>query len=252
MLNAKDKKRPVDPNKVVQEPIDEGTYPCRVVEIIELGLQPQAAHKGKSKPPVERLYLTYELTDEFCLDKEGNEDEALPRWQSEDLPFYGLDCTTAACNKRLKAIDPKNSKDGDWAEVGGMAVNVTFYHNVKGDKTYVNVSSATALRPKEIDAVAPLLHPVKVFDIDNPDLEMFYKLPNWLQNKITGNLTYEGSVLEEAIKNYDPEAEEEKPVEEKKKPKAKAKKKNRKAPVKEDVEEGEAPDLDENGDEIPW
>ena len=250
MLNAKNKKRPVDPNRVEQEPIDEGTYPCRVVEIIELGLQPQAPHRGVAKPPVEKLYLTYELVDEFCLDKEGEEDEELPRWQAEDFPYYGVDCTTATCNKRLKAIDPKDTKDGNWAEIGGMAVNVTFYHKVKGDKTFVNVSAATAIRAKELVNVPELKHPVKVFDIDDPDMEMFYKLPKWLQNKIIGNLSFEGSVLEEAIENYDPDKEEEQPPEPKKEPKVKTKKKSRKAPEKKFNDEGE--ELDEDGNAIPW
>jgi hypothetical protein len=253
MLNAKNKKRPVDPNRVVQDPIDEGTYPCRVVDIIELGLQPQAKHKGKVKPPVERIYLNYELTDEFCLDKEGEEDETQPRWQSEDFPYYPLDMKTATCNKRLKAIDPKNEADGDWAEIGGMAVNVTFYHNIKPEATYVNVSACTAIRRKELKGVAELQHPVRVFDIDDPDMEVFYSLPNWLQNKITDNLEFDGSVLEEAIENYEPEEEEEEPKKEKAKPKAKKAKKNRKAPVAKETEEGEPePELDEDGNEIPW
>ena len=255
MLNAKNKKRPVDPNRVVQEPIDEGTYPCRVVDIIELGLQPQAKHKGKSKPPVERIYLNYELTDEFCLDKNGEEDEKLPRWQSEDFPYYPLDMKTATCNKRLKAIDPKNEVDGDWAEIGGMAVNVTFYHNVKGDTTYINVSACTAIRRKEVKDVAELQHPVRVFDIDDPDMEVFYSLPNWLQNKITDNLNFEGSVLEEAIENYDEEKQEEPEPEKAKPKKAKRQKKNRKAlAVKEEEPDDDEPEpeLDEDGNEIPW
>jgi hypothetical protein len=256
MLNSKKKKRPVDPDHVEQEPVEEGTYPCRVVEIIELGLQPQAPHKNQAKPPVERMQLTYELTDEFCLDKEGEEDEALPRWQREDFPYYGTDCTTATCNKRLKAIDPKNTKDGNWAEVASMACNVTFFHKVKGDKTYVNVSAATAIRPKDLEDVAPLKHDVKIFDIDDPDLGVFYKLPKWLQNKITGNLNFEGSVLEEAIENYEPEKEEDKePPKQKKKPTTK-KKKNRKAPPVEDKpekdEDGNPIEYDEDGNEIPW
>lgn len=254
MLNAKNKKRPVDPNRVLQEPVDEGTYPCRVVDIIELGMQPQAKHKGKVKPPVERIYLNYELTDEFCLDKEGEEELDKPRWQSEDFPYYPLDMKNATCNKRLKAIDPKNEADGNWGEIGGMAVNVTFYHNVDGEITYVNVSAATAIRRKDCKKVAELQHPVRVFDIDDPDMRVFYSLPNWLQNKITDNLNFEGSILEEAIENYEPE-EEEKEEEKPKAKKAKKAKKNRKAPVvkEEDDEEGEPePELDEDGNEIPW
>jgi hypothetical protein len=245
-LNAKNKKRPPNPNFVEQAVIEEGTYPCRVAQIIELGLQPQRPHQGKEKPPVDMLYITYELTDEFMLDKDGDEILDKPRWQSEDFPYYGLDCTTAKCNKRLKAIDPKNEVDGDWAEIGGMACNVTFIHNVKGDKTYINVASVAAVRAKDAKGIEELKNPVKTFDLDEPDMDVYEALPQWLRTKIASNLNFKGSVLEEAIANVGNKEEEEKPEpEEEEKPKAK-KKKSRKAPVKEEADE------EEDGEDIPW
>lgn len=55
------------------------------------------------------------------------------------------------------------------------------------------------MRPKEAAKAPELVNPVKVFDIDEPDMEIFWSLPEWLQNKIKENLEYGGSVLEKLV-----------------------------------------------------
>lgn len=247
-LNAKNKKAPAGNKDFVEQPdIEEGTYPCRVAQVIELGLQPQRPHKGKEKPPVDMLYITYEMTDEFMVDEAGEEIEDKPRWHSEDFPYYGIDCDMAKCNKRLKAIDPKNKVDGDWSKIGGAPCNVTFSHNTKGDKTYVNVAAVTSVRAKDAKNMPKLKNPVKIFDIDEPDMEIFEALPKWLQEKIKSNLNYKGSVLEAAINGEDSDegTEEEVPKQEEV-----AEESN------ESVEEAEATqeevDDDEDDEEEPW
>jgi len=237
-LNAAKKKPTGNKDFVEQEPIDEGTYPCRVAQIIELGLQPQRPHQGKVKPPVEMLYVTYELTDEFMLDKDGEEVLNKPRWQSEDFPFYGLDCDMAKCNKRIKAIDPKLTTGGDWALLGGFPCLVTFVHNTKGDKTFINVASVASVRAKDAGNIAELQNPVKIFDLDEPDLEVFNALPTWLQDKIKSNLNYKGSILEGML-GAEQEEEEDEPEEAPKKPAKKSRK-----PVPQDDDEDDEPDGD--------
>jgi hypothetical protein len=245
-LNAKNKKSSGGGKDFVeQDIIDEGSYNCRVAQIIELGLQPQRAHKGKEKPPVEFLYITYEITDEFIKDEDGEEILDKPRWQSEDFPFYGVDMDMAKCNKRLKAIDPENKVDGDWAKVCGAPVVVTFVHNSKGDKTYVNVASASVMKKKDVAKLPKLQNPPKVFDLDEPDMEIFEALPKWLQDKIKANLNFKGSPLEEALGGVQEEENEgEEEAEEKKAPPKK------KATPKKEVEEKYENDADD-GDE-PW
>ena len=252
-LNAAKKKSSGAKDFVEQEVIDEGMYPCRVVQVIELGMQPQRPHKGKEKPPVDMLYITYELTDTFLVDENGDEIEDKPRWQSEDFPYYNLECTTAKCNKRLKAIDPKNKTGGDWAKIGGAPCNVTFIHNVKGDKTYVNVASVGVVRAKDAKDFAKLVNPIKIFDLDEPDMEIFEALPAWLQAKIKGNLNFKGSVLDVALNGEDAgvpdEPEEQEDEKETVKEKAPAKKRGK---AKEEEEPEPEVDEEEDGDEIPW
>lgn len=240
-LNAKNKKGPAG-DRVEQADIEEGSYNCRVVEIIEMGLQPQRAHKGKVKPPVDHIRITYELGDEFMVDEDGEEMLDKPRWYSEEMPFYGVGMDMAKCNKRLKAIDPENKADGDWSKLVGAPVVVTFIVNVKPEKTYVNVASASVMKKKDVLKQPKLQNPPKVFDIDDPDMEMFGELPNWLQDKIKGNLNFKGSPLEKAVNGEVVDEEEE--VEEEVVPKKKAPKKK-----KEVVEEE---DDDEDDTDSPW
>lgn len=52
-------------------------------------------------------------------------------------------------------------------------------HNASGDKTYANISGVMATK-KTAEAVNSL----QTFSIDNPDMQVFESLSEWLQNKI--------------------------------------------------------------------
>ena len=180
-----------------------GSYPVRVAQIIDLGVQTQRPYQGKEKPPVQEIMLTYEFLDEFCLDEDGNEDESKPRWLSETMPLYSLKADKAKSTNRYLAIDPDLSFDEDFTLLAGGAANATIVHNAgKGQnvgKTYMNVQSLSAMRPKDVANAPDLKNPTKVFVLDEPDLEIFNSLPEWIQDKIKGNLEYNGSALQKAL-----------------------------------------------------
>ena len=54
-------------------PLDAGTYPARLVMVIDCGLQPQRPYKGEDKEPAYEIGLTYEFADEFMKDDDGQE-----------------------------------------------------------------------------------------------------------------------------------------------------------------------------------
>ena len=54
-------------NFVPQANIAPGSYPARLVQIIDLGLQAQKPYQGKDKAPVQEIMFTYELVDELSL-----------------------------------------------------------------------------------------------------------------------------------------------------------------------------------------
>lgn len=213
-LNAKKIKMAGGNTGPKQEPIEAGSYPARVVQIIDLGLQTQQPWQGQAKPPAHMIRITYELVDEFCLDENGDELEDKPRWISEDFALLSMKAERAKSTLRYNAIDPEDTSDGDFTGLIGMACNVTVVQ--KKSKTtgnvYNNVGGVTAVRPKDAARMAELVNPPKVFVLDEPDLEVFQSLPDWLQDKVKENLEYQGSELQRALEGGqaapDPDEEE--------------------------------------------
>lgn len=184
---------------VPQANIEPGTYPARLVQIIDFGLQPQRAYKGAEKPPAQEIGLTYELVDEFMKDENGEDILDKPRWISETLPFYGLYADKAKSTQRYLVFDPKVDWDGDFSKAIGEAVNVTVINNVSGDKVYDNIATISAMRPRDAANCPGLKNPAKTFDLDAPDITIFNSFPKWIQDKIKSNLNYNGSPLHKIL-----------------------------------------------------
>jgi len=210
-INAK-KVQGNNKDRVEQPNIEPGVYPARLVQIIDLGMQPQRPYKGETKAPAQELMLTYELVDEFMKDAEGEDIENKPRWISENFPLHNLKADLAKSTKRYLAFDPTESYEGDWGKCAGQAINVTIVNNKVGDRTYDNVANLAAMRPKDAANCPDLQNEVKVFDLDEPDMEVFNSLPKWIQEKLAANLNYQGSPLQEKLSKAPQEA----PKEEKK------------------------------------
>ncbi len=214
-LNANDQKGSGD--FVEQPALDVAQYPARVVQIIDLGLQNQRAFQGQTKAPVDMIHMTYELSDEFMVDEEGEPREDKPRWYSEDFPFYSLEADKAKSTLRYNAIDPEGVTAGEFTELLTFPCQVFLTKEpkkVKGklvkDKftNFVgNVSGAIKVKGYE---QPPLVNEPKVFLLADPDMEFFMKLPDWLQDRIKSNLNFNGSKLQELLGE---EATEEEPVE---------------------------------------
>ena len=205
------KKLPKNTSGPKQEPLEGGNYLARLVQVIDLGLQAQRPFQGKEKPPAYQVLLTYELGTEFCKDEEGNEDPERPRWISEVLNFYSLDNERAKSTKRIKALDPDLKYEGDFGEMVGLPCTVTIVtEQSKKDpsRTYVNVGDVTP--PMKGIPVPELKNDPKVFSLDEPDLEVFNSLPDWIKDKIKNNLEFEGSKLEALLNGDEPKEEDKK------------------------------------------
>lgn len=224
-----------------QEPIDAGSCPARVVQILDLGMQPQPDYQGEAKPPAHEMMLTYEFLDEYCVNEAGEVDEEKPRWLSETFPLRSLDSDLAKSTKRYKALDPEEKFDGDFTKLIETPCTVVVVQNVgKGKnagKVYNNIQGVSAMRPRDAAKAPELVNPPKVFVLDEPDLEVFGSLPTWLQDKIKGNLEFDGSALQEALQG----------PQETPKPKGKAKPQPK---VEEEPEEAQGDD--EDGGDVPW
>ena len=205
-FNANDQKGGGGGDFVDQEALDPSvTYPARIVQLVLMGVQPQRPYNGVAKDPQERLYVGYELSHEFCKDEDGNVQADQPRWLGEDFPFYSLDADRATSTKRYHAIDATGQYGGDWLKMLGAPCQLTLTReprkNGKGDTNYVsNVAGPLAVPNYEQPA---LVNEPRVFDFYNPDMEVFAKLPKWLQERIKGAVNYPGSKLEAALKEAD-------------------------------------------------
>lgn len=198
-----------------QELLEPDVYPARLVQIIDYGLQAQKPFQGKDKPPCQMIGLTYELVTEFMKDEDGNDIEDKPRWVSESMPLHNLKADKAKSTKRYEALDPTGQYDGDFIQCLDTPVNVIVTHNKVGDKTYVNVGDITAMNPKKALACPELKNKPVFFDLDNPDINVYKSLPEWVQKKIAENLNFSGSKLEKLLKGGTVEKTKAKPAPEK-------------------------------------
>ncbi len=174
-------------------PVEVGTYPARLVQLIDLGVQPRKPYQGQEKDPIQMIWVTYELTNEFMKDESGNDIEDKPRWISESFPFYNLKADRAKSTARYMALDPQVEKGGNWDQLLGCPVSVSVVHNQSGDRTFANIgNTAPVMKGMPVDE---LKNETVVFSLDEPDLEVFNALPEFLQEKIKGNINYQGSAL---------------------------------------------------------
>lgn len=205
-LNAKNKEYTGNSDRVEQEALEPGSYPARVVQVIDLGVQEQQPFKGEPKPPAQELMVTYELSDEFIKDEDGNDVEDKPRWLSETFVLYNLESDLAKSTKRYFAIDPNCDHDGDWTKLIGAPVMITIVANAgKGKnsgRTFNNIASTSVMRKKEADKLPELVNEGKVFDqSDLSTAEIMLTLAKYPQDLIKKGLEWEGSAMAKAVAN---------------------------------------------------
>lgn len=202
-LNAKTLPKSTGSNSKFKpaDPLEAGSYPGRVVRIIDFGIQEQQPYKGQAKPPAHELDFTYELSDEFMKDEDGNDVEDKPRWVNESFTFNSLDKDLATSTKRYRALDPNDTCDGDFTKLIGAAgmISIIQRPSKDGSRIYNNVHGVASVRAKDEARMPPLVSPPVVFMLDEPDLEIFNSFPEFIQTKIKKNLHYQGSALQKLL-----------------------------------------------------
>jgi hypothetical protein len=184
-----------------REPLDPGAYPAKVVGIVDLGMHVQE-YKGEKKDPRNEVAFTYEFLDEFLKDEDGNDLEDKPRWLTEQMAMYGPEADKAKSTSRYKALDPTGQHKGDLIKCLGAACMVTVVHNPKkeGNGVWENISGISPMRAKDPLQKQPLVHEPYFFSLDDPDIAVFLKLPEFLKKKIVSNIEFASSKLEKLLK----------------------------------------------------
>lgn len=211
-LNA----REVPSNSKPVPPVDAGSYPARLVQLIDLGIQPQS-YNGEVKAPKQEIMTTYELLDEFMKDEDDEDITDKPRWFSENFALNSLESELAKSTKRYYSLDPNEEFKGDWTKLISTPCMVTLIQQQgKGPnagRTYNKIANVSAMRPKEAQKAAELVNEAKVLSLDTPDVDVFLSLPQWVQDKIKGGLEFDGTVLAKALAKNGKKPEAKKKVE---------------------------------------
>lgn len=218
--------------------LEAGGYPARLVRLIDLGKQPGS---GQYPDPAYKLSATFELLDEFMKetneageiimiqDPDGEPGEMIgkdladkPRWFDFEFTYNpdGFMGDRSHIYKFMQAVDAFEVKPNPEANIAGhpakqlnellgepLVVNLTQYTKTSGKNAGQQANKITGFMPmksKDKREARPLINPTVFFDLGNPDLEAFGKLPGgdaeWaIKNRVLANLEFEGSKLQQLL-----------------------------------------------------
>jgi hypothetical protein len=163
---------------------EDGTYPSRVVQVIDFGIQKQTDWKtGEETDPKPRLMVTFETPNEVIEieDAEGNVRE-MPRWIGREYTISTFE--QAGLMKLIAALKPDAESFDEILNLPCMIQVGT----TSGGKAKVTQVMAM---PKGVP-VGELANEPTFFDFDNPNQELFESLPTWQRKKIKEALNYNG------------------------------------------------------------
>ena len=193
-------------------PLESGSYPARVLQIVDLGMQSQRAYKGVEKPPIEKVMLVYELLDEFLPNADGTDNLERPRVISENFGLHYLTSERARSTKRYFVLDPENKFNGDFSQLVGIPVIVTIVQNPGADgRIWNNVAATSPMRSKDAEKATGLVNPATVFNLDEPTMEEWNKLYPWVKVIVEGNHKFNGSTLQAMLQTIPKEDEGDNP-----------------------------------------
>lgn len=213
-------------------------YPARVVRIIDLGKQPGSTRYPQ---PQYKMLVTFELLDEYMKEVDGEGNMVMvqdpdgepgemmtvdildkPRWFDFEFTYNtdGFMGDNSHIFKFMKAIDAlkvePNLEQGIAGHeakslkecLGAPLVLGLIQDKAKSGKNAGKLRNKAAtfspMKSKEKREARPLINPTVYFDLGNPDLEVFNKLPGgdseWaVKNRITSGLDFKGSKLDQLL-----------------------------------------------------
>lgn len=234
--------------------LEAGGYQARVVRIIDLGKQPGSKEYPE---PAYKMAITFELLDEYMkeVDAEGNmvmvqdpdEDEGVmmgknledkPRWFDFEFTYNpdGFMGDRSHIYKFMQSVDAFEVLPNPAAGVVGhpakqlhellgeaLTVNLSQYTRKSGKRAGELGNKITTFAPmktKEKREAKPLVNPTLFFNMGEPDLEVFNKLPGGdspfsFKNKILRGVEFSGSKLDVLLNGANAGAPADAPVENK-------------------------------------
>lgn len=157
------------------------TYPARLVQAIDIGSHEQFDWQTKESNGIKpRVILTFELPTEL-YEFDG---ESKPRWISREYTLSYNEKSTMF--KILGSLDPNDEADGVISEVLGAPCSLTIGHTKTGKAKIASISGVA--KGMTVDE---LYNEPRFFDRDEPDMEQWKLLPDWIKGKIKESEEYE-------------------------------------------------------------
>lgn len=181
--------------------VGEGTYMARVVGVVDVGKhvrknwksQEVETDKHGNEIVDQLIFVNFELPTE-TIEIEG---EDKPRWLSKEykVSFFEKSALTALINA-VSNGDQLKTLDNMIARPLMLTVGST-----SGGKDKVT-GVAPMMKGMEVPGLA---NPAQVFDIDDPDMEVWSRLPNFIKEKIQSSVNFADSRLAEKLAEVDPD-----------------------------------------------
>lgn len=186
------KSAPVKPR---DEPKPDNHY-ARLVGIVDLGMQPGYEYKGEQVDAHFQVMFTYEFPESLMQDE-----EARPHWMSEDMKnsdYFESKKKASKMMKRVYAMDPTGEKSNNGKNIKPLLGSPCMVSVDYNDRGYLNVIDVTGA-PGGGANVGELKNPTFFCTFDEPNIEVYLRLPKFKQDKIKAALDFPGSNLEKAL-----------------------------------------------------
>jgi hypothetical protein len=173
--------------------------------IVDCGLQP--GYQGKAQ---HKIYVRWEVPDERVewTTKTGEKREGAMTIGC----FYTLSLSDRALlrrdleNWRGRAFTDDELQGFDVTSIAGKACQLQVTHAESGGRTYANVTGIMGLNKIQRDLPVKLENPLLVYSITDHEPDVFARLPEWLQKKISERLDRrETTVQHEQASDFDPD-----------------------------------------------
>tara|TARA_B100002049_G_scaffold236855_1_gene224892 strand:- start:5476 stop:6036 length:561 start_codon:yes stop_codon:yes gene_type:complete len=162
-----------------------GTHVGRLVGFVDMGHQPGFEWQGKEIPSAYKVRLTYELPNSKTQDDR-------PHWVHEEV--------TNSDNEKSKMYARVRTLGGSFDDASTLLGKPCMITLVQNEKGYIKIDGLNGVGGVPAGFPVPELeNDMFMFDTEKPDMDVFNNFPEFIQEKLTTNLDYEGSELEKAV-----------------------------------------------------
>lgn len=172
-----------EPKRTKIPRLGDGTYFGRVASVVDFGIQKQTDWKtGKETEPKPTVMITFQVPDESIEveDEESGETKVLPRYIGKEYNLSTFERSNLM--KMIAAIAPQ-------IESLEELINLPAMLQVGSTKSDNAKITAVMAPPKGME-VAELTVDTAYFDFTFPEKELFDKLPQWQQERITSAINW--------------------------------------------------------------